>query len=151
MQSDDWITPQYIIEDLGPFDLDPCASLTQPWATAKTMFTKQVDGLSQPWQGLVWLNPPYNRYAEKWMKKLSEHSCGIALVYARTETRWFHKYVWKQATSLRFLLGRISFCCPDGKVASPGGAPSVLVAYGDEANDRLYRSTIAGIYVSLNF
>jgi hypothetical protein len=49
MQSDDWITPQYIIEDLGPFDLDPCASLTQPWATAKTMFTKQVDGLSQPW------------------------------------------------------------------------------------------------------
>ena len=45
MASDDWITPREIIAALGPFDLDPCASATQPWPTAEHMLTVK-DNLS---------------------------------------------------------------------------------------------------------
>ncbi len=58
MGSDDWITPQNILAALGPFDLDPCASITQPWPTAKRQYTISDNGLMLPWDGRVWLNPP---------------------------------------------------------------------------------------------
>ena len=57
----DWLTPPEILEALGPFDMDPCASQFQPWRTAAQQFTIEDDGLAREWQGRVWCNPPAKR------------------------------------------------------------------------------------------
>lgn len=145
--SEDWITPRWLIERLGPFDLDPCASKMQPWPTATHHFTVDDDGLKQSWDGEVWLNPPYGRETWMWMSKLAYHGTGIALIFARTETAGFFAQVWAQATSLLFIKGRLDFHRPDGSTERNAGAPSVLVAYGWEANRRLATSRIPGAFV----
>src|SRR5438552_2229167 len=71
--SDDWITPRYLIERLGPFDLDPCASITQPWPCADRQYTVRDNGLLLPWHGLVWLNPPYGQATAAWLDRLALH------------------------------------------------------------------------------
>lgn len=146
--SDDWITPPEILADLGPFDLDPCASKTQPWPTATRMLDES--GLLLPWEGMVWLNPPYGKEAAIWLERLAAHGQGIALIFARTETDWFFRWVWEEAFALRFLRGRLTFYLPDGtKPAGTSGAPSVLVAYGLAAARRLLHSNLSGKLVAL--
>ncbi len=148
-QSDDWLTPRWIVEDLGPFDLDPCASIGQPWLTAMVQYT--VDGLARSWRGLVWLNPPYGKQTWEWLERLGRHPPGgIALIFARTETQGFVRHVWHKADSLLFLHGRLHFHHPRTGRRADGnaGGPSVLVAYGDEATARLERSRIEGSLVA---
>jgi phage N-6-adenine-methyltransferase len=151
MISDTWITPKWIIDALGPFDLDPCTPAEMPWMTAINRYTKEDDGLKQQWNGRVWLNPPYSREATKWLMKLADHGNGIALIFARTETSWFFKDVWNRASGLLFLEGRIYFHHHCGeKARANAGAPSVLVAYGKENKKRLRSSGINGKFVDLN-
>ncbi|MBF0326024.1 MAG: hypothetical protein HQL42_13265 [Alphaproteobacteria bacterium] len=58
--SDDWYTPPDISEALGLiFDLDPCSPGPGHWVPALRIYTKGDDGLAQPWEGLVWMNPPF--------------------------------------------------------------------------------------------
>ena len=101
-QTDVWLTPPEIIQALGPFDLDPCAAVDQPWSTAGKHYTKQDDGLAQDWDGFVWCNPPFGPEAAVWLDRLSTHGTGIGLTPARTETRWFVKYVWGRADAVLF-------------------------------------------------
>lgn len=150
--TNDWLTPPEIIQALGPFDLDPCASRTRPWDTAKVHYTVDDDGLSKPWFGRVWLNPPYSSHATRWLLKLAEHGNGIAFTFARTETRWFFGTVWDEpaATAILFLRGRIHFYYPDGRMAEANaGAPSVLIAYGEENAAILRDSGIEGKFIHL--
>lgn len=147
----DWITPKYIIDKLSPFDLDPCASVTQPWPTASTMWTVEDDGLSRKWFGHVWLNPPYGREAEKWLQFMSEHNDGICLIFARTETKMFFRYIWSVATALFFIESRLHFCRPNGeRMKTNSGGPSVLVAYGEHAASKLKQCNLSGVYVPLD-
>lgn len=88
------------------------------------------NGLQQPWEGRVWLNPPYGNQTEKWMERMAGHGNGTALIFARTETASFHPWVWKHAAAVFFFRGRLSFYTKEGKKGGPAGAPSVLVAYG---------------------
>lgn len=148
--SDDWITPKFILDALGEFDLDPCACDPQPWPTAKKNFTFKDDGLSQFWFGRVWMNPPYGPLTRHWLQKLAEHGNGIALVFARTETKMFFKWVWPRAKALLFLEGRLYFCYPDGKTAAANaGGPSVLIAYGQENVAALETCGLKGALVRL--
>jgi phage N-6-adenine-methyltransferase len=136
---DEWLTPPWIIELLGPFDLDPCAPVRRPWSTAAVHYTIEDNGLWREWQGLVWLNPPYSNLLP-FLRRMVEHDNGIALLYARTDTEWFHKYVFDRARELFFLKGRLRFYDVEGREAkNSAGAPSVLVAYGEEACERLAR------------
>lgn len=136
--TDVWLTPPEIITDLGPFDLDPCAAIGQPWQTAGRQYTIEDDGLSMPWVGFVWCNPPFGPEAERWLARMAEHRHGIALVPARTETRWFVRQVWQAATSVLFLWGRPHFHHIDGSRAKANsGAPICLVGYGELADRRL--------------
>lgn len=146
--SDSWITPRIIIEALGPFDLDPCQCEPQPWQCASHAFTQTDDGLSRQWFGRVWLNPPYSA-AWKWMQRLADHGTGTALIFARTETEGFVEQVWKRASAVMFLHGRLYFYRPDGSRAKGNsGGPSCLVAYGTEDARRLERSGLHGSIVS---
>lgn len=133
MLSDEWLTPPDILEPLGDFDIDPCSPMSRPWPTAKIHYTKYDNGLIQPWgiNTRIWLNPPNGQQTGTWLKKLSEHGNGIAMIFARTETKMFFDFVWDKADALLFLKGRIHFYDIDGKRANANaGAPSVLIAYG---------------------
>ena len=111
-RSQDWITPKVIIEALGPFDLDPCASRIQPWPCAAESWTE--NGLSYQWHGFVWLNPPFDRYeVGAWVERMAGHDHGIALLHARTEAAWFMP-VWDAASAIGFLHDRLYFHRPDG-------------------------------------
>lgn len=154
-----WLTPPAIVQALGPFDLDPCFGEPRPWQTAATHYGPDdaggKGGLHMPWHGMVWCNPPYDRKAWAWLERCAEHGNSIALIFARTEVAEFHRQVWEKATALLFLEGRLYFHHPDGeRAAHNGGAPSVLVAYGQAAADRLFiaatqRDGIAGRFVRL--
>lgn len=151
MMKDEWLTPPEIIEALGDFDLDPCAPVIRPWNTAKKHYTINDDGLNKTWRGRVWCNPPYGPMTAKWLNKLSLHGNGIALIFARTETKTFFKYVWNRASGLLFIEGRLYFYHMNGlKAISNAGAPSVLIAYGDNNAEILKNTSIEGKYIHLD-
>jgi DNA N-6-adenine-methyltransferase Dam len=141
------ITPKWIIAAIGPFDLDPCAADPRPWACAATNWTTR--GLEREWFGLVFLNPPYDRYTvAEWVTRLAQHGHGIALLHARTEAEWFEP-IWAHAAAILFLADRIHFHRPDGsRHPANSGAPPILAAFGDEAAQRLRRCGIAGALVT---
>lgn len=147
--SDSWITPPWLIDRLGPFDLDPCESTPQPWPCAARGY--RAHGLLLPWEGLVWCNPPYGRATKAWLQRLALHGNGIALVFARTETEAFTTAVWPHASALLFLRGRLTFFRPDGSEPRAGGnsgGPSVLIGYGDIARNRLLAASDLGAVVA---
>jgi phage N-6-adenine-methyltransferase len=147
---DEWLTPPEIIKALGPFDLDPCAPVVRPWDTAARHFTVNDDGLAQEWTGRVWCNPPYGNKTGLWMSRMTEHGNGILLVFARTETENFFRFVWDKADAILFIRGRIQFRKPDGsEIHCNAGAPSCLVAYGLDNADDLSRAGIAGKFIWL--
>lgn len=149
--SKEWYTPRYIFEHLGvDFDLDPCSPGRDivPWIPARTHYTVRDNGLEKEWFGTVFMNPPYGLDTPVWFARLVQHNNGIALAYARTDTRWFHESVYK-ASVLCFIRGRVRFI-PGGtdkttgisyaalynsgryvpKAGTPAG--SMLVAFGDK-------------------
>ena len=149
-KSEVWLTPPYIIEALGKFDLDPCAAEEFPQWAAVRYFTQRADGLSQPWEGRVWMNPPYGRKVAFWLRRLAAHGNGIALVFARTETAMFFESVWGAASAILFIEGRLNFHFPNGQRAPANcGAPSVLIAYGEDNAIALDKSRLRGVFVRL--
>ena len=150
MQNDEWLTPPSIIEALGKFYLDPCSPQNRPWDTAMIHYTLEDNGLLQPWTRRVWLNPPYGKYTGEWMNKMAMHGDGIALIFARTDTGMFHESIFPHAHALFFLRGRIVFHHTSGKPGKfNGGAPSVLIAYGDYNAQVLKTCNLRGKFVSL--
>jgi len=147
----EWLTPPEIIAALGPFELDPCAPIQQPYRTAARTFTRRDNGLIQRWEGRVWLNPPYTSgEIEKWLHRMADHDRGTALIFSRTETEAFFRQVWERATALLFIRGRINFHLPNGsKAKGNAGAPTVLCAYGVDDADILAACSIAGQFVPL--
>lgn len=151
MRTDEWLTPREIFTALGPFDLDPCSPINRPWDTAAKHYTIEDNGLILPWQGRVWLNPPYGREVEKWLRKMSLHSDGISLIFGRTDTAFFHEYIFNTADSLLFLKGRLYFYTSAGTRAKHNcGAPVVLASYGEKNIDALAESGIEGKHLLLN-
>jgi hypothetical protein len=144
-----WLTPRYIIDELGPFDLDPATPPKMPWGTATRMLTEKEDGLATFWpkSDFVWHNPPYGRGIGAWMKKMADHGNGISLIFARTETASFQQYVWRHpnTSGVFFFDGRLKFCRPDGTPAGTAGAPSALVAHGKKALLRLQTAVEKGL------
>lgn len=79
--SDDCYTPPHVFESLGlEFDLDVCAPPGgAPAVPCKRFFTMVDDGLSQDWEGRVWMNPPYSN-STPWVRRFIEHGNGVALL-----------------------------------------------------------------------
>lgn len=141
-------TPSYFFDHLPvSFDLDPCSPVDPKKRTTKARqhFTKEDDGLSQPWFGTVFLNPPYHRkIVNQWIQKLAEHGDGIALLFARTDNAWFHDFT---PDAIFFLKGRVNFISSvDLRPIEGGGAGagSMLMAYGRICVSALEKTTLEG-------
>lgn len=151
MKNDEWLTPPEILHALGHFDLDPCAPADsrRPWNTAAHHYSVNDDGLSQPWHGRVWCNPPFGKEAVKWLRKLAAHGNGVGLIPARTETAMFYECVWGLADAVCFIKGRPHFHYVNGtRAAANSGAPICLIAYGAE-NVQALRSSKLGIVLEI--
>lgn len=150
VSTDEWYTPKWIIDALGVFDLDPCASGIPGLRRAITEYTKDDDGLSKKWFGRVWLNPPYSRpLIEKFMYRMAEHNNGVALIFNRADSKLFHETIFDKASALLFLKGRIKFLRADGTEGGSPGCGSVLVAYGQECAEAMRDCCIPGKYIRL--
>ena len=133
-----WATPYEFFQKLdwrfGPFDLDPCADAEN--TKCSKFFTEMDDGLSQSWEGHVsFINPPYGRGIDKWIKKGYEESRHkntkvVMLIPARTDTKYWHNYVMK-ADVIYFVKGRLKV--GDSQNSAP--FPSAVVVF-DGGNQR---------------
>lgn len=99
MTKNDHYTPKWVFDLLDvEFDLDVAAPPGGvPWIPAKRYYTQADDGLAQPWEGLVWCNPPFNNILP-WVNRLNEHRNGIAL-FPQTKGKW-REEVWAGADGL---------------------------------------------------
>lgn len=143
--SPEWYTPPHIFGALGlEFDLDPCAPPLPKasWLPVRERYSPPVDGFALPWRGRVWLNPPYATETARWVGRLAEHGNGIALVFARTDTPWFQGAV-ELAHLVCFPAGRVEFVPGHPRASrSRAGAPSALLAFGDDCAAALARSDL---------
>lgn len=140
-KKDDWETPQYYFDSLNKrFQFTVDAASSESNHKLPRYWTAEDSGLVKPWAGeRVFPNPPYGRQMVEWMRKCyTEWSSGqcqiiVALVPARTDTRWFHNFVYKKA-DLEFLRGRLRFeVCGISKDAAP--FPSMICIYRGENAD----------------
>lgn len=114
------------LNDEFHFNVDVCA--TPDNAKCDTYFTKENDGLSQSWGYTCWCNPPYGREIGKWVQKAfllsKDGSTVVMLLLARTDTKWFHEYIYNQA-EIRFIKGRLKF----GSSKNSAPFPSMVVVF----------------------
>lgn len=126
----EWETPQEFFDELDKefhFTLDVCATAEN--AKCARYYTKEQDGLHQPWDGIVWCNPPYGREVGKWVftgliASQLRGSTVVMLLPARTDTRWFHDYIYHRA-EIRFIRGRLKF----GGSKNTAPFPSMIVIF----------------------
>ena len=106
--------------------------------------------LSETWQGRIFLHPPHNANFEKYIDKMANHGNGIALVFSRTDSNAFHKYILNRAHALFFISGRFKYIDENGKKFKENCGGAVLfVAYGQQNSSILKQCKIKGVYVPL--
>lgn len=137
----DWYTPQRYIEAaravLGEIDLDPasCADANRV-VQARRFYTKEDDGLAQPWGGRVWCNPPYSGEAGKFASKLyAEYvagnvRAGILLVNSQTTPNQWFAPLWDSL--LCFTNHRIAFEPGAGQAESHPTYGAIFAYYGPD-------------------
>lgn len=138
---EEWATPQHVFDYLnnrfGPFDLDPCATAEN--AKCSRFYTKEDNGLKQPWDTNTFCNPPYGRHVGQWIEKGYKSSVlyGVnvcMLVAARTETVAMQE--WGFRGEVYFIKGRIKFDDgSDKKNSAP--FPSCVNMFGEEYGHRV--------------
>lgn len=138
-EKEDWATPQDFFDSLNEefhFNLDPCADPEN--AKCDRFFTKEENGLLKDWGGsCVFCNPPYGRKTTgEWIEKCykeaqKENTTVVALIPARTDTKFFHDYIYGKA-EIRFVRGRLRFTDDDGNASDPAPFPSMVVIYNGE-------------------
>lgn len=129
-----WATPQDFFDKLNEefrFTLDPCALPDN--AKCKRFYTPEQDGLAQSWGGggeNVFCNPPYGKSIYSWVLKCyceaaKPNTTVVALLPARTDTKWFHEYIYGKAKEVRFVKGRLKF----GGSTNSAPFPSMVVIF----------------------
>jgi phage N-6-adenine-methyltransferase len=138
----EWETPQWLFDELDKefnFGLDVCATTEN--AKCTYYISPQDNALSKDWtgDGTCWMNPPYGREIGKWIEKARKESLKgvtvVCLLPARTDTRWFHDYIWdagkhqpRKGVEVRFLKGRLKF----GGARNSAPFPSMVVIFRPE-------------------
>ncbi len=152
-KSVEWYTPAWIFNSLDiTFDLDPASPYDmETHVPAAKKYTIFDNGLTKPWHGRVWLNPPYCSQISLWMNRMIDHGNGIALVFCRTDARWCQAAM-KKANAILFLAGRVEFV--PGKEnqhkKNRAGAASVMFAFGHECAVALKNLQDQGVLIMKN-
>ena len=146
--SDEWYTPPEIFTAMATrFDLDPCSPGPGHWVPAFHIFTKEDDGLAQPWRGCVFMNPPFggrNGHVP-WLRKFFAHGSGVAVVRAYTSSGWWHEWAPK-AQVILFPKGKTKFIRPDGTTGKAPGHGIALWSVGDMGNAALLLSGLGMVW-----
>jgi len=139
-QSDEWSTPLTLFKKLDEefhFKTDPCTTKDNPLG-CEVFYTKEIDGLKEHWFGNTFINPPYSKIGE-WVRaarlrqtdfydyyKPKHVGTIVMLIPARTDTRWFHEYIYKKPdVEIRFIKGRLKF----GNSKNSAPFPSMIVIF----------------------
>lgn len=149
-RNDRWLTPTSVVEALGEFDLDPCGAPNHVLAKHTYLQENGDDGLSDPWFGRVWMNPPYGRTMRKWVERLVEHGEGTCLIPVAMGTKLWQEVVLLEASAIHFYRHRIKFLRRDGKdddMVSPQA--SAIVAFGNADADALLACGLPGVVLDL--
>lgn len=133
-KTNEWSTPQDFFDELDKefnFTLDPCS--TSENAKCAKYFTVEDDGLKQDWSNdVVFMNPPYGREIKHWIKKAYEESLNgatvVCLIPSRTDTIYWHDYIFGKADDIRFVRGRLKF----GGSKNSAPFPSAVIIYKRE-------------------
>lgn len=127
-----WETPQDLFDKLDNvfnFELDVCA--LDETAKCDKYFTPKEDGLSQEWNGICWMNPPYGREQVKWIEKAYGESLNgstvVCLIPARPDTKVWQNIIFPNAVAICFIKGRLKF----GGSKDSAPFPSALVVFGE--------------------
>lgn len=145
-ESDEWYTPKYIFDAIGEtFDVDVAAPVGGPiHVPTKGWFSSH--SLDIPWNGYVWMNPPFGgrNGIVPWLDKFFAHGNGIALTPDRTSAPWWQNAA-KQCDALLLIGGKVKFIRPDGSIGKSPGTGTTLFASGDRAAAALRRASAAGL------
>lgn len=140
-QTDLWATPPELFNRVNTvfrFGTDVCAIADN--AKCENYFTPEIDGLSQVWTGVCWMNPPYGRTISKWVEKAFRSAkvngaTVVCLLPARTDTKWWHDFCAKG--EVHFIKSRLKF----GNSFNSAPFPSALVVFRPTIADAFERST----------
>ena len=134
-KSNEWETPQDFFDKLDKkykFTLDPCA--THENHKCDKYYTIEDNGLAQNWEGeKVFVNPPYGdigKWVEKAYEEAAKNNALVALLIpSRTDTKYWHNYVMKGASTIYFVKGRLKF--QNGSQSlNTAPFPSVVIVFG---------------------
>jgi ParB family chromosome partitioning protein len=129
----EWYTPPEYIDlarqVLGDIDLDPAScEFAQQTVKARNYYTKEDSGLTKPWHGRIWLNPPFSQplmtqFVDKLLTERNARrvKAAILLSHNYTDTGWFQKAA-KLCQAVCFTRGRINFIGSENE--APEGTPA---------------------------
>lgn len=130
-----WETPIEFFDKVNEefnFDIDVCA--IPQTAKCEKYYTPDIDALKQEWSGVCWMNPPYGKDIKIWIKKAYEESLKgaivVCLIPSRTDTTYWHEFIFPYASEIRFIKGRLKF--GDSKNSAP--FPSALVIFNRKSH-----------------
>lgn len=133
-KTNEWFTPIDLynsLDEIYNFTLDPCS--TKENAKCDKFFTIEDDGLKQDWsKDTVFMNPPYGREIKDWVKKAYEESqkgaTVVCLIPSRTDTKYWHEYIFPYSHEIIFLKGRLKF----GNSKNSAPFPSAIVVFKED-------------------
>lgn len=141
-KNDEYYTPKFIFDGLGLlFDLDVAAPEIDTHVPAIKKYTQKDDGLQQPWNGLIWMNPPFSK-TEPWADRFMQHGNGIALL-PTSKAKWYSR-IWHTVDGIVLLPSRFKFERLDG-IRSDIYMPTVLVAMGEISYQALIESNLGRV------
>lgn len=145
VDADTWLTPRWILKELGTFDFDPCPCPTSlQWVAVNYA----ADGLLEDWRGRVFMNPPFSKTAH-WLERHAHYADGISLVPASVESNVWQRFVWPRARGIFLFAGRTRFCNPDSSVTTGRPLRSIaLIAWTAADLDVLSRANFSGVLLT---
>lgn len=140
--SDEWYTPKHIFDALGlEFDLDPCSPIEGSLVPAKQRYSLPFDGLTAPWFGLVWVNPPYSK-PMPWTQKWLAHGNGLLLVPGAKS--YWRRELWNHPDTALINIHPPKFHRPNGTSAQIM-FPNDIWAIGEVAIEALKNSGLGRV------
>jgi len=138
-----WLTPDILLKPVrdffgGDIPLDPATQASNP-TNAKIFFTKDDNGLEQPWDFPVFVNPPYGKIIQDWCSKIHQEAVRmparpiLALLpcgSGRPGTRYWQRDIFqKHLNIICYVKGRINFMNASKQVIKGNTYPSHILGF----------------------